>query len=1523
MADSFQNPANQADLNALRAALQKLDTEVVGMKDQLSAELAAVRADERAAQAARRETGAPISSSPATGSLEAQQKLIDQQVLSYQALNEQIRIRIGLEADAAAAAQRTAAAGGGLAAESVAAQADRALAALQARGGLGFQAAGSVQRVRNAISTGEIDAEGAAAGKASGALNELSAAQERAAASARLLAAGEINAREGLAAAALTAQELDNKLATTGALSSTALGALSNGTISLREMGHQLTETIGKFGGWTLAAGAVYGVLGALNEVRQGAVDTSSALTGMTKFLPAGALNIGSARQQLVQQAQATATPLNEVGDTAQQFAKVFKTQGDVFTATHVALTAAKLDNLSLADSYRYLTAIVQETGVGVGQLPRIFDQITAAQDKLGARVSQLLPAYAGSIGAVQTSNGDPSQLLGLEALAITRTGRSGSQIGTAFARGATNFFPTAKSRGILERYGVDPNQGFTQALVEAMQVANQKDLSGGERRQLSTAFFGTRFGSYLTTLFKAPLSGPHGLDTFLSQTAAGAYPGLANKQLATTVSQPNSQLQLLKVNLQAIGAELSGSAFTSPFGLMLKATNDMLEYSTKLMAVWDGLPGPLKETASYLAIAAATIATMRRFNIGQMMANSSSPIAQFLSPVFTRSPEAQLKSQVNAAMSSLGTNLDTQIASSSQRYVASQIELTRAQDELAALDAQGARGSEAYIAALARAAAATDAAAAAATDITELQAVRSPASMAAIRATMMGGPGARPVGAEGPLLENGAFFAAQEEAAAETTRLSSAVALAGSGLSFLASNAIPLAIGAFMAFALIKQESQATHGAEIGAINQLENAKTPAQVRAAVSAYYGAGTIPTPFGNVSNIPSAQGDPSMHQAARAQLGYIKGLQIEQNAALDAYGQAQQLAAEGRMKDAYHQMQTDMAFKSLGSIPVPTPFGGTMNVSYADALKQALVGYEGKAVGGKVNPFLMWEQAGQDLTNQLVPELQSYGSSADVYGAKSGGMKNLIAGYAYMVEKFGKNPLDVQSMQALSQAGSSVTGVMDKQVSSLTNLAQMSTTNKGQAGYYQQALSAVNTAEQQIRSMFGAAEKLPGADVGKLKEAEQQLMGLVAQKRQSTIQSLLQLAQSETALNVSSIIGVGPGYDLERAIAQLRGLQSQLGQAQKMGADAKTINDLQTQVNNQAQTVLQDRINYWSGLAQVNTAIQTAQTADPIQQTQDQINQLNQLLAHYRAMGMSPNSLTYRTVVGQIAQLGQTQVSNQISQQQAVMQTGLSQQNIGAPQQVVLQNNLAEAQRFLAYLKSLPANQVNPITMQAAIKAVYDAQGAMAQWAIQQGSALISAEAALKEGGTFDPVQIAMDELQKAQQLLAYDLAHNAPHAQIVQDQATVKSDMKAKLEAEWQKTDSTIMFLMNTYQITQAQALQRLQDLYKKMKAAGASYTDLQNIYQQIFQIEFGQSNLNLNTGAMHMPSTYEVKAAIRRGAAGMRRQTTAGMLAEVQTNVKMTVNVHRDADVRKVTKAIKDALGVSIDGLGQAAGLT
>ena len=73
---------------------------------------------------------------------------------------------------------------------------------------------------------------------------------------------------------------------------------------------------------------------------------------------------------------------------------------------------------------------------------------------------------------------------------------------------------------------------------------------------------------------------------------------------------------------------------------------------------------------------------------------------------------------------------------------------------------------------------------------------------------------------------------------------------------------------------------------------------------------------------------------------------------------------------------------------------------------------------------------------------------------------------------------------------------------------------------------------------------------------------------------------------------STVTGTGPGADLQRATILLQQLRGQLTK-EKPIADASTYLQLQTQVNQQLQTYLQDQLSFYQEMEQATSTYQQA------------------------------------------------------------------------------------------------------------------------------------------------------------------------------------------------------------------------------------------------------------------------------------------------------------------------------------------
>jgi hypothetical protein len=382
-----------------------------------------------------------------------------------------------------------------------------------------------------------------------------------------------------------------------GALTTEFLQALARGETTLSEFRFQIGSTIAKFGGWTLAAASVFTALAAIEKLGAGAKESANGVATLQRFFDKpGAFNADKAREGFRNVSKDLNVPIKEVVDTQSQFARVFHNQADSLTATRTAILATKLDNIALGDSYRFLTAIVQEGQVPISRVPVLFDQISAAQRRLGARASETLPAIARSLAAVQNAAGSTSknevlnQLLAISATTQVATGQTGSSVGTALYRGASTFFPRPDNQAILKGFGIDTSKGFTDSIIQAVRKA--QGLGGDQRRQISQAFLGPQLGGRFASLFNRQDQ----LNQALTDTSPLKSQDSAAEELADQLKRVDEQLSKVGTTLGNIGADLGRAGAFAPLGLALHTVNSLTGGVEHLLNAFNDVPAPIRK---------------------------------------------------------------------------------------------------------------------------------------------------------------------------------------------------------------------------------------------------------------------------------------------------------------------------------------------------------------------------------------------------------------------------------------------------------------------------------------------------------------------------------------------------------------------------------------------------------------------------------------------------------------------------------------------------------------------------------------------------------------------------------------------------------------------------------------------------------------------------------------------------------------------------------------------------------------
>lgn len=392
-----------------------------------------------------------------------------------------------------------------------------------------------------------------------------------------------------------------------GALTQEFILAAARGETTLRELGNQALVTAGKFGGWTIAATAVFGVARALGEVVTGAKDAQSGTANLQRFVPN--LDQGRAYKGYVQQSQELNVPISDVTTAQAAFARVFRDQDQALTAARVSILAYKLDNISAADSQRFFTGIVQEWGLAADSLPGKFDQISRAQRVMGARVAETLPSIARSSAAVKNAGGDLNQLIALATTAQVASGQTGNVVGTAFTRAASNFSRNPNNREIIRSLGINPDQGFTQMLIEA--VRKSSHLTGDQRTELAKAIGGPQYGG---RIFQTLLGQQDRLNNALKETSPAKSQGSAMEELHDKLKGVDEELKAMGIALQDVGANLARAGAFDLAGLLLHGLTDALHIAVQLSSAFNSLPGPLRHSAAILAEVVLSMRAIRRF---------------------------------------------------------------------------------------------------------------------------------------------------------------------------------------------------------------------------------------------------------------------------------------------------------------------------------------------------------------------------------------------------------------------------------------------------------------------------------------------------------------------------------------------------------------------------------------------------------------------------------------------------------------------------------------------------------------------------------------------------------------------------------------------------------------------------------------------------------------------------------------------------------------------------------------------
>lgn len=392
-----------------------------------------------------------------------------------------------------------------------------------------------------------------------------------------------------------------------GALTSEFIAAAARGETTLRELGNQALLTAGKFGGWTAAATAVYGVGAAIAQVGKGAIQAFDGAQQLTRVITQDMPSRGGAAGQIADLAQEFNVPIDVASDAVYRMGQRFHSFPAAVSAARASLYSFKTGEVDVASSTQNLIGIVNGFGLSNKELTSVYDQINQAQNVFGVKIGDTEAGMAKAAGTYRNAGGDLDYLLGLMVAINRATGRPGNEIGTGIARGV-NEITKPGNQLKLKNLGVevDPTN-FQKTLQSALAVAAKNP--GADKRQLATGLFGNQYARLIAPV----LSDQTTLNKALKDLTPEKSKGSAQKELAKVLKETREQVAALGIGLQALGEGLAESGAFTPLAAMLKLLSTGLGAVNSLVDAFNKLPTPIRQAVTLMGEAYVLLQAMRR----------------------------------------------------------------------------------------------------------------------------------------------------------------------------------------------------------------------------------------------------------------------------------------------------------------------------------------------------------------------------------------------------------------------------------------------------------------------------------------------------------------------------------------------------------------------------------------------------------------------------------------------------------------------------------------------------------------------------------------------------------------------------------------------------------------------------------------------------------------------------------------------------------------------------------------------
>lgn len=370
--------------------------------------------------------------------------------------------------------------------------------------------------------------------------------------------------------------------------------ALAHGLFGERGFWGRIMGSTGAFIVRNFAAGFVFGITNALQDVIYQGIITESTWIRVSDALEQTGRSAGSLRSDLQAISADYGVALNDVYMTAAGLAGVFEDVQDIASATRIVaqLQAISMGALTAQESMGVLASITgaykDELREGEAGLRQVADTLTVVQNVIGANVEVTSEGVGALSGLAQQLKIPFAEMAVYVAQIAKLTNQTGAAAGEQFSR-ILAAFQSGRGRAALSE--ALPDSGIEQLLGageygQAIQVLMRQwdSLSDSQQRNLAVAIAGQRQARAFAALMSDTGK------TLEATARAHDANGEAQKRADAIAATLNGRLQRLQTNFQNLAQNLMRSGLLNVFGVLLGGVNLLLSGLNKFISAMNDI---------------------------------------------------------------------------------------------------------------------------------------------------------------------------------------------------------------------------------------------------------------------------------------------------------------------------------------------------------------------------------------------------------------------------------------------------------------------------------------------------------------------------------------------------------------------------------------------------------------------------------------------------------------------------------------------------------------------------------------------------------------------------------------------------------------------------------------------------------------------------------------------------------------------------------------------------------------------